>query len=215
MENKIVDFGEVKLPTKWSDITLKQYQELQKAHDNNADMIKIISILTNREENEIRSMPASFVSTMANKIIFLGAPPEVKPSNKYKEYTCTQLEEMTFGEWLDCNTSIQNDKTDYATIFAILCRLPNEPYDQDFINNKFKERKQMFENASVSDVLPLALFFSTCLIVSMMTSEDCLNQLYSQTTQVAKNLKISQKNGIFSRASTYLRKKMSRKSQRS
>ena len=211
MENKIVDFGEVKLPTKWSDINLKQYQELQKAHDNNADMVKIISILTKREENEIREMPASFVSTMANKIIFLGAPPEVKPSNKYKEYTCTQLEEMTFGEWLDCNTSIQNDKTDYATIFAILCRLPNEPYDQDFINNKFQERKQMFENASVSDVLPLALFFSTCLIVSMMTSEASLNQLYSQTTQVAKNLKISQKNGDSSnRFTSYVKKKLKR-----
>lgn len=215
MENKIVDFGEVKLPTKWSDITLKQYQELQKAHDNNADMIKIISILTNREENEIRTMPASFVSTMANKIIFLGAPPEVKPSNKYKEYACTQLEEMTFGEWLDCNTSIQNDKTDYATIFAILCRLPNEPYDQDYINNKFQERKQMFENASVQDVLPLALFFSMCLTVSLMTSEASLNQLSMQVESIAQNKRHSQKNGVFSRASTYLRKKMSRKSQRS
>lgn len=213
--NNTIDFGEVKLPTTWSDITLKQYQELQKARDNDADIIKIISILTNREENEIRSMPASFVSTMANKIIFLSTPPEVKPSNKYKQYCCAPLEEMTFGEWLDCNTALQNDKTDYATIFAILCRLPNEQYDQDFINKKFQERKEMFENTSVNDMLPLALFFSTYLIVSTMISKASSNQQSMLVKSIAQNKRRSQRNGVFKRASMYLRKKMSRKSQRS
>lgn len=215
MEHKTYDYGNITIPSQWKDVTLKQYQELQKARDNNNDIITIISILSNTDENTLRTMPAMFISTLTQKITFLGAMPNVEPSHKFRQYIVHPLEDMTLGEWLDCTSSINNDKTDYATILAILCRLPDEPYDQDYINTKFEERKKMFEQAPVTEILPIVLFFSKCLIVSTMISEDSLNELYTQVTSIAKNKSNSQKRGAFNRFSTFWQKKMSRKSHKS
>lgn len=213
--NNIVDFGEINIPTQWSDITLKQYQELQKARDNDNNIITIISILSNKDENTIRTMPAMFTTELMQKITFLGTMPKINPSDKFRQYQVNPLEVMTFGEWMDCNMAIGNDKTDYATILAILCRLPNEQYNQDYINNKFEERKNMFEQAPVTEILPVALFFSTCSIVSQMILQGSLNQRFTREKSIVQKKNNSKKRGVSNKVFTFLRKKMSRKSRKS
>ena len=213
--NKTIDFGEINIPTKWDDLNLYQYQEIQKAKENEADLITIVSILSKTDENTIRIMPASFISKILQKLAFLGAPPEIKPSNKLGDLYIKNPDELTFGEWLDVNNTIQNNKYDYATILAILCRRTDEEYNEQFINQMLKKRTDYFGQQPITNVLPLVLFFSTYSIISMMTSQDSLNQLYTQVESIAQNKKRSERNGVFNKAYTFLRKKMSLKSRKS
>lgn len=209
--NKTIDFGEINIPTRWDDINLYQYQEIQKAKDNDADFITIVSILSKTDEKTIRTMPASFISTIVNKLEFLAAPPELHPSNKLGDLYIKNADELTFGEWLDVNNILQNDRYNYATILAILCRRTDEEYNERFISQMLEKRTDFFGQQPITNVLSLVLFFSTCSIISQMILQGSLSQRFTKVGSIAQNKSNSRKRGVFNKASTFLRRKMSLK----
>ena len=184
--NKTIDFGEINIPTRWEQINLKQYQEIQKARDNDTDILKIVSILTEKKEDDIRTMPASFISTIVQKLAFLGAPPEIQPSNKLGDLYIKNPDELTFGEWLDVNNALQNDKYDYATILAILCRRTDEEYNERFISQMLKKRTDYFKQQPITNVLSLVLFFSNYWKTSILLSNVSSNLTYIKDELTAR-----------------------------
>lgn len=205
MENEIVkDFGKVSIPTKWEEVTLKQFEDIMKltgGETKNIDVVSILTILTGKDEDFINSLPADFVDKLMANIIFLNDTPKetnetaskIKIGNYF--YQINFMEKLTFGEYVTVNELIKNDRFDYASILAVLCRKEGEKFDSTFEAENFKERKEMFEMQPVTSVLPLVGFFLRLYLMSKKYSPDCLTEAKSQISQLAKYLETSLKNG--------------------
>ena len=180
------DFGNITVPTKWEDVNLKQYQEIQKAREENSDIIRIISILTDKKDDEIRSMPASFISTIVQNLNFLGTPPKVEPSNKVDDFYIKTPDRLTFGEWLDANNALQNDKYDYATVLAILCRRTDEEYNEHFIETMLDKRRDFFKNMPLTEILAPVLFFSKYWTIYTLLSNVSSSQMSTKEELTAR-----------------------------
>lgn len=171
--NIIKDFGEVKVPKDWSEITLKKYQEIERYYedkDKEFNVLDVLDILIDKDKDYIMSLPTEFLDTILTHLLFLVTTPDVgEPSNKIKidgeEYIINVMEKLKLGEYVAVDNVIKADKSDYASILAILCRKQGEVYDSKFEAETFEKRKEMFEKQSVTKILPLIGFFLNLYIV--------------------------------------------------
>ena len=165
------------------------------------DVISLLSILTGQDEFYINSLPASFVETLMAHLIFLNDNPRTydNTSSQIKIegelYLIHFLEELKFGEYVEVNESIKNDPVDYSSILAILCRKDGEKFDEDYVANKFKRRKEMFQEQPVTEILPLIGFFLKLFLLSKANSQGCLTELESATNQLLMHTNSSVNNG--------------------
>ena len=70
----IIDLGQWTVPTDWSQITLKQYQDIERFYEDkeeNFDVRKILHILTNHTEDEINMLPLEFLEKIMTSLSFL------------------------------------------------------------------------------------------------------------------------------------------------
>lgn len=197
MEEKdiIKDFGKWDVPSKWDDVTLKIYQDIERYYadkeDKQFDVRDVLHILTNRSIDEINELPSDFLDTILTHLLFLVTTPDVgEPSNKIKidgeEYIINVMEKLKLGEYVAVDNVIKADKSDYASILAILCRKQGEVYDSKFEAETFEKRKEMFESQPVTKILPLIGFFLNLYIVLERHS-----QLYSL---VEEGINLTQQN---------------------
>lgn len=220
--NIIKDFGEWNCPTKWDDVTLKIYQEIDKYYkdkDKKFDVRDVLHILTNKSDDEINELPAEFLDTILTHLIFLTTTPEVgEPSNKIKidgeVYMVNVMEKLKLGEYVAVDNVIKADASDYASILAILCRKEGEVYDSKFEAEVFEKRKEMFENQPVTKILPLISFFLDLYMVSKIPS-----QLFSAVEEginlIQQSIKNSENLGAFKKLSLNWQMKKLRKSLKS
>ena len=159
-----MDFGKITVPTKWDDITLKQFQELMKIYNQeDKDILDILSLFTQKSKKELRQMPSEFIETMLVHLQFMNTKLEVEPSSQIdidgKIYRINYTEKLKFGEFVDVETLIKEDKYNWAGILAMLCRLEGEVYDDDFIADKLDGRIKMYEEMHINKALQLINFF--------------------------------------------------------
>lgn len=217
----VKDFGSIKIPTKWEEVTLGQFEKIMKltGGENNkrVDVMSLLSILTGQDEDYINSLPASFVETLMAHLIFLNDNPrtydntssQIKIGNDF--YSIHFLEELKFGEYVEVNESIKNDPLDYSSILAILCRKDGEAFDEDYVANKFKQRKEMFQEQPVTEILPLIGFFLKLFLLSRANSLHCLTELESATNQLLQHTNNSVSNGDGEKHSLNWRMRTTRK----
>lgn len=184
-EEIVKDFGEVTIPEKWDDVTLKQYEELQRLVEANADKeekgidkYEILSIFIGKTVKEIKEMPITFVDKLMSRLTFMNEPPKFEPKNELKinqkRYKINYENEMSVGEYEAVMTIINADRFNLAALLAVLCReVVSETYDpmtkktyvlteqfsSFFSNVKFDERVKLFENMKLVEALPLITFF--------------------------------------------------------
>lgn len=184
-EEMVKDFGEVTISEKWEDVTLKQYQELQRLVEANADKeekgidkYEILSIFIGKTVKEIKEMPMTFVDKLMSRLTFMNEPPKFEPKNELKinqkRYKINYENEMSVGEYEAVMTIINADRFNLAALLAVLCReVVSETYDpmtkktyvlteqfsSFFSNVKFDERVKLFENMKLVEALPLITFF--------------------------------------------------------
>lgn len=211
MEEKdiIKDFGKWDVPSKWDDVTLKIYQDIERYYadkeEKQFDVRDVLHILTNRSIDEINELPSDFLDTILTHLLFLVTTPDVgEPSNKIKidgeEYIINVMEKLKLGEYVAVDNAIKADKSDYASILAILCRKQGEVYDSKFEAETFEKRKEMFEKQPVTKILPLVGFFLNLYIVLERHS-----QLYSLVEEginlTQQNIESLENLGVFKRLS--------------
>lgn len=184
-EEVVKDFGEVTISEKWEDVTLKQYQELQRLVEANADKeekgidkYEILSIFIGKTVKEIKEMPMTLVDKLMSRLTFMNEPPKFEPKNELKinqkRYKINYENEMSVGEYEAVMTIINADRFNLAALLAVLCReVVSETYDamtkktyvlteqfsSFFSNVKFDERVKLFENMKLVEALPLITFF--------------------------------------------------------
>lgn len=159
------DFGKWNLPKSYDDITLEQFQLIEKEEDKS--LINILHILANKTRDEVLELPVMFVEKMLNKLTFLDTPLDMKPNNKIEvdgeTYVINPMEKLKTGEYIAVDTIIKNDAKNYAAILAILCRKEGEKYDSKFEAEVFEKRMNMFLKQPISKIFPTVAFFLTLL----------------------------------------------------
>ena len=175
---EIIDYGQWVVPTKWEDVTLKQFQEIERYYedkDKDFDVREVLHIFTNKGIDEINALPLEFLEEIMSKMVFLQEKPEEKkPTNsveiKGERYTIHTENKLKVGEYVAADTAMKGDKHNYAAIMAILCRKDGEIYDSKFENEVLEDRIKMWEQVPVLDVLPLIGFFLQSYIASQTPS---------------------------------------------
>lgn len=200
MEEKI-DFGKITVPTSWDEISLRQFQEIEKYYKENKDfdVRDIIHILTNKTRDEINELPVEFLEIILQKLSFMNEQPKVeKPTNKIELngqiYQVNIMNKLKAGEYIAVDSVVKSDASNFAAILAVVCRKDGELFDSKYENEVLEERMKMFENAPITKILPIVNFFLQCYTMS-----NGLSQLYSKIEEgislMRQNIQDSVKNG--------------------
>lgn len=207
-EKDIIDFGQWNVPSSWSEVTLKKFQDIQNYYDGISgetkfDIREVLHILCDKTVDEVNALPSEFLDMILEKLVFLQTQPEQQePTNKIKingeVYSIHFENQLKTGEYIAADTVLKNDKNNIALLLAILCRKDGEVYDSKFENEVVPERMKMFEQQPVINILPIAAFFLTLYGQSVM-----LTQLYSKVEEAinhtAYSIENSDKIGAFKR----------------
>lgn len=222
MEENIINLGEWNCPTKWEDINLKTYSEIERFYEDkekNFDIREVIHILCDKTVDEVNSLPIDFLNIILQKLSFLQEKPEEKEAtNKIvisgETYSVNTMEKLKTGEYVQVDTVLKSDKHNYAAILAILCRKQGEIYDSNFEAEILEDRIKLFENQPVLDILPIISFFLHCYMMSATPS-----LLYSKVEEainlIQQNIDSSEKIGAFKRFFMNLQMRKLRKSLKS
>ena len=219
MDNEnVIDFGSWTVPTSWEEITLKQFQEIEKYYSNkdkDFDIREVLHIFTNKTEDEINELPIVFTNELMNKLMFLkDKPKDYEPSNFIDidgvRYSINIMEKLKTGEFVAIDTILKSDPHDYISIFAVLCRKDGEIYDSKFEAEEFDKRVELMGKQPAIKMFPLIAFFFNLYIVRMTHS-----QLYSEVEEglnlIQQNIDNSENLGVFKRRSLNSQMKKLRK----
>lgn len=197
-----MDFGKINIPTKWEDITLKQFQELMKIYEQeDKDILDILALFSGRDKKELKQMPKEFIDTMLVHLQFMNTTLEVEPKSSIEingeTYKINYTEKLKFGEFVDVEGLIKDDKYNYAALLGMLCRKDKEIYDDDFIADKLDDRIKMFEELSIDKALQLINFFLKLKLRSIAYTQKSLaiQQGKEQAELLAQSIRDSLKDG--------------------
>ena len=206
MKEDIIDLKEWTVPTKWEDLDLATYSDIERYYsqeDKKFDVREVLHIFTHKTVDEVNELPAEFMQILLEKLSFLQTKPQIgEPSNKVivdgEEYMINVFEKMKTGEYVASDSILKGDKHDYASLLAVLCRKKGEVYDSHFEAELFDKRREMWGKQPVVKILPIVNFFLKLWYVQRMNS-----QLYSQVEEavnhIQQNIDNSPKIGAFKR----------------
>lgn len=204
-ENKI-DLGTWNIPTKWDDMTLEMFQNLEKEKANeNMDVVDILHILAGKTKDEVMELPAEFIDIMMSKLDFITQPiPQKEPTHKIEidgeTYIINFMEKLKTGEYISFNNIIKADPNNYAAMLAILCRKQDEIYDSKFEAEVFPDRVKMFEKQPITKILPLINFFF--LLSAVLNQPFQLSmEVEEELNHILKDIETSQNLGVWKKRS--------------
>lgn len=203
----VIDFGSINLPTKWEELSLKQFQEIEKyysEHEGEFKITDIIHIMCGKSVDEINAMPLEFLDIISDKLEFMTTPMEKAVPTKEVEvngekYVIHTEEQLKVGEYVAADTILKNDSHNYAALMAILCRKEGEVYDSKFENEELMKRIEMWEKVPVMKVMGIISFFLTCYTLSVTPTllssevEEAINLTRNSIETSAKNGQISRR----------------------
>ena len=205
-EKDIIDYGSITVPTKWEDVTLDMFSDIERYYqdkDKDFDVREVLHIMIGKDIDFINSLPAEFLDIIMQKLSFLQTQPEIgEATNKIvidgETYQVNVFEKLRTGEYVSFDMALKADKHDYSTFMAILCRKDGEKYDSHFEAEVFDDRKKMFGKQPVSKIMPIVNFFLHLWFV-----QGSYSQLYSKVEEAISltqhNIENSDKIGVFKR----------------
>lgn len=221
MDN-IIDLGVWNVPSSWDEVTLKQYQEIERYYegkDKGFDIREVLHILTNHTEDEINMLPLDFLEQIMGSLSFLQEPIKEEKSRNWIEingerYTVHTENQLKTGEYIAADTALKGDKHNYAGLLAILCRKEGELYDSKFEAEVLEGRIKLFEKQPITKILCIIGFFLQLSVISMTPS--LLSSKVREAIDLTRsNIEISVKNGELSKRSMKSLEKKLRKLEKS
>lgn len=205
-EKEIIDLGSIQVPEKWDDVTLLQFENIQRYYadkDKKFNVFDVIDIFINKEKDYVMTLPAEFIEIILHKLSFLYEEyDEKEPTNKIvidgEEYIVNVQNKLKAGEFIAADTLLKSDKYNLAALLAILCRKNGEEYDSKFENEMVEDRMKMFEEQPVINVLPILGFFLRLGIISSGPTLLSM-KIEEEINRTANNIETLQKNGEISK----------------
>ena len=202
-----IQLGKYNVAEKWEDVTLLQWQNYVRnassKEDNSVDIISTLETFSDIPRSIINQMPTDLFESVIERLKWIKDTPDQTPTQSVEisgeTYMINVMEKLKVKEYLDLNTVIENDKFNYAMIFAILCRKQGEEYDEEFIADKLPDRLEMFEQMNCVDGMKLIAFFLTCWVELETRSRNSLvvQTIKEDAQKLVKNIRNSLKPGIF------------------
>lgn len=199
--NKTVELGSYNIPTKWEEVTLKQFQQILELEDKN-DNLAILAIMLNKTKEEVQQLPSKVLTLFYQNLNFFKEEPRTESDNKLtindELYIINDKDNMKVGEYADFNEILQYDRNNYAYMLAILCRKEGEVYDDKFIAEKLNQRKEMFENIPVTEALKTVNFFFQKFISLKTNTMNYSTALKEEVENlIAENIKDLRRSGAW------------------
>jgi hypothetical protein len=163
----IIDYGEWNLPSGWNELTLKQFEDIQRYYgdkEKSFDARDVLEVFTAHSKDEIDQLPIEFVERLLGALKWLSEPPkygEPTPSLVIDgvRYTVNVQEKLKTGEYIAVDTLLKDDKYNYAALLAILCRKEGEIYDSKYENEVLPARIAFWEKQPMLECMRIASFF--------------------------------------------------------
>ena len=158
---------EVIVPNSLNEITLAQYQKFLKIQDNNDDesflAIKMIEIFCGIRSDLILKMKATSIRDITNVLseMFKETPPLVKEftMNGVDYGFIPNIEEMTFGEYVDLDTYI-GDFDNIEKAMGVLYRPIIQRYSNKYLIEEYKgDKSDLMKDMPMDAVLGSIVFF--------------------------------------------------------
>lgn len=199
--NKTVELGQYNIPTRWEEVTLKQFQQILELENKN-DNLAILAIMLNKTKEEVQQLPSKVLTLFYQNLNFFKEEPKVEVDNKLtinnELYVINDKDNLKVGEYADFNEILQYDRNNYAYMLAILCRKEGEVYDDKFIAEKLNKRKEMFENIPVTEALKTVNFFFQKFISLKTNTMNYSTALKEEVENlIAESIKDLRKNGAW------------------
>jgi hypothetical protein len=190
----------------WEHVTIGNLLKVIDTQSENLDdlekQVKVLSILTGKDEDIIWDLPKYKFLELSERFKFItDLPPEKKVSSfeagGYTWIPQTDISKFTSGQYMDmteyCKEPLKNSVKMLATISTPVKHYPL------FIKTRpkmtFEEKAKILEKAKVCDVWPLSLFFCRVLIHLTNAMQDSLKEdierLMSQATINGDGMKSS------------------------
>lgn len=204
----IKDYGEWNLPRGWNELTLKQFQDIERYYsdkDKQFDVREVLNLFTEHSVEEISQLPIDFVDKLLNELSWLQDAPEYGEARPYidingERYQVNVQEKLKTGEYIAVETVMKGDVHNYAAILAILCRKQGEIYDSHFENEVLPSRIELFERQPMMEVMPIVSFFlNLWLVLGKHTL--LYSTVREQVDLTRKHIETLHKNGEISRRS--------------
>lgn len=208
MRKDSYNFGEIKVPTSWDEVTLLQFEKINEYYQDKEktfNVVDVIDIFIDKDKDYIMSLPAEFLEIILDKLKFLSTEIEAKePTNKIEInneiYLINFVEKLKTGEYIAVEMATKDNNFNYASVLAILCRKENEIFDSTFENEVLPNRVALFEKQPITKIIPLISFFMNCYILSVLPSQLSI-QLKEGINQERKNIESLYESGQVSRRS--------------
>lgn len=222
-ENNVIDYGSITVPTKWEDVTLGMYSEIERYYSENDektfDIRNVLHIMIGKDIDFINSLPVEFLDDIMEKMSFLQTKvTEQEPTNTLtingEKYVVNIQNKLKVGEYVAVDSIIKDDKHNYAAMLAILCRKEGELYDSKFENEILEDRVKMWEQQPITDVLRIISFFLQCYMISA-TPILLSSKIKEAIDHTRKDIETSHKNGETTRRSMKSAMKKLRKLEKS
>lgn len=222
-ENNVIDYGSITVPTKWEDVTLGMYSEIERYYSENDektfDIRNVLHIMIGKDIDFINSLPVEFLDDIMEKMSFLQTKvTEEEPTNTLtingEKYVVNIQNKLKVGEYVAVDSIIKDDKHNYAAMLAILCRKEGELYDSKFENEILEDRVKMWEQQPITDVLRVISFFLQCYMISA-TPILLSSKIKEAIDHTRKDIETSHKNGETTRRSMKSAMKKLRKLEKS
>lgn len=182
---------ELRLPHKWSDLTLGELQVLMTSENT----LERISICTNKSVEQLRTMPQKLIEAAQTHIDGLltqeTARFEKVVQIEGKRYGfIPDWDAFTAGEWIDMETYLSDFWKNAHKIVSVLYREVTYELGDRYEIEKYtaKEDASIFEEMSAELVSGMLLFFWT-------TRNELLHDMKSSLLEVAAKAIQSAKNG--------------------
>lgn len=173
----------IKLPQSWDEVTIGQWQEIDKIQADNeiSKYIETLSILADVDPEEFRQLSIPEYREVQEQTKFLGLPlkNEVKIKfelNGVKYGMIPHLDFITAGEWMDAEVWKDKPADNLHLYCALLFRPITKETEDDYEIEKhipagFQKRAELFK-----DLLPITTVYGTILFFSTLGIE-CMKSL--------------------------------------
>lgn len=184
------DDQEISVPESWADIRLADYERwMMSEPKNKTEQIKLVADICGLDVSIFLNQPTQLFDVVTEMVSFVFKEFDGEVKNQIKvdgvEYRISFTDELTLAEWVDVEAIFEQEQDErLSEILAILCRPVGEAYDSRLL----EQRRAMFRQLPMNEVLPLVAFF----LLQKKRSQHVLN-LYSEVREeVAQYLRLTQ-----------------------
>lgn len=199
-----MDLGKITVPSKWEEVTLKQWQELSRYYsdkDSKFNIDDVLHIFTDKTKDEIYAMPIQFTEKIMNTLSFLSTEPKIDEPRNYvtindERYIVNVQEQLKTGEYVSVTEMMKQDQFNFALFLAILCRKEGEAYDAKYENEILPSRVEMFENEPFINLQPIINFFLNSYMALQIPTQ-LSSQIRAEIDHIRRDLEIGVENGDY------------------